>query len=494
MLFDPSELESKLIIDAAQNDLMSYTLVMNSNARVTRFSEALSYEIQRAIEGKCDRLMIEGPPRHGKSFTTSENAPAWFLGKFPKRKVILASHTDQLAIDFGTIIKRHMSNPNHGMIFGDHSMVSRTKAANHNFRTNDGGEFMALGVGGTPIGKGADAFIIDDPIRNREDVESEGKRKFYRSWYSSSVLSRMEGQGLIILMHQRWHEDDLAGQLLKEEGDQWRRISFPAIIETEEDRQRDYLHRSLGEVLVPELHSKEKLLRLKNSMLARDWQSMYQAAPVGSIGEEFVPSMMQHYEQRPDSIRMGMNVYIIVDPANSNDKYSDNTAMVVIGLAEDGNYYILDIVAEKLDLKQRGEKLFELHRRWRPICTYYESYGMGSDIQHIQYVMESENYRFPIVKLGGQTANRKVDAIRRLTPDMMQGRWWSPHADDLVRFDHENQKYHPIKTLFDEMVPFPYGKHDDVLDAVSRIYDIQVIWPNSNGIRHTSKGPKVSPW
>ena len=494
MVSSADEIESRLIVDAARSDLMTYMMVLHSNARATRFTEALTYEIQRAIEGRCDRLMIEGPPRHGKSFTTSENAPAWFLGKFPKRKVILASHTDQLAIDFGTIVKRNMGTQQHLDIFGDQAQVSRTKAANHNFRTNDGGEFMALGVGGTPIGKGADAFIIDDPIRNREDVESEGKRKFYRSWYSSSVLSRLEGQGLIILMHQRWHEDDLAGQLMKEEGDQWRRISFPAIIETEEDKLRDYLNREIGEVLVPELHSREKLLRLKNSMLLRDWQSMYQCSPVGSSGEEFVPSMMQHYEQRPDSIRMGMNVYIIVDPANSNDKYSDNTAMVVIGLGEDGNYYILDIVAEKLDLKQRGEKLFELHRRWRPICTYYESYGMGSDIQHIQYVMESENYRFPIVKLGGTTKNRKVDGIRRLTPDMMQGRWWSPYADDMIRLNSENEKYYPMKVLFDEMVPFPYGKHDDVLDAISRIYDIQVIWPNSNGSRITHKGSKVSPW
>jgi phage terminase large subunit-like protein len=169
--------------------------------------------------------------------------------------------------------------------------------------------------------------------------------------------------------------------------------------------------------------------------------------------------------------------------------------MVVIGLGEDGNYYILDLVAERLDLKQRGEKLFELHRRWRPICTYYESYGLAADIQHIQYVAEIENYRFPIVKLGGTQKNRKVDAIRRLVPDMLQGRWWGPDQDTFVRVNQDGQIYHPMKVLFDEMVPWPYGKHDDALDAISRIYDIPVLWPNSNGARRSgSNSPKISPW
>jgi hypothetical protein len=494
-MFDKEGLyESELILDAARNDLLSYMMLMHSNCRATRFTEALTYEVQRALEGKLDRLMITASPRHGKSYVVSENAPGWFLGKQPKKKIILASHTDGLAVDFGTIVKRNMSNPMHGSVFGEEAMVSRTKAANHNFRTNAGGEFMALGVGGSPIGKGADCFIIDDPIRNREDVESEGTRRFYRSWYSSSVLSRLEGQGLVILMHQRFHDDDLAGQLLKEEGDRWRVIQFPALIETEEDQMIDYLRRSIGEPLVPELHSREKLLDLKSSMLLRDWKSLYQCSPVGSIGEEFVPSMMQHYQQRPDAIRAGMNVYIIVDPATSNDKYSDNTAMVVVGLGEDGNYYILDLVAERLDLMGRTEKLFELHRRWRPICTYYESYGLASDIQHIEYIMGQENYRFPIVKVGGSAKNRKVDSIRRLTPDMLQARWWAPNADDFIRIDSDGKTYHPIKVLFDEMVPFPYGKHDDCLDALSRIYDIPVLWPNSNGPRRSSSGPKISPW
>lgn len=486
---------SQLIVDAARGDMISYMLTLHNNMRVTRFSEALAYEAQRALEGKHDRVLVEAPPRHGKSYVLSENAPAWYLGKYSSRKIILASHTEQLATDFGTIVKRNMSDPKHEAIFGEQAGVSRFKAANHNFRTNDGGEFMAVGVGGTPIGKGADAYIIDDPIRNRQDVENEAKRQFYRSWYSSSVLTRLEGNGTIFLCHQRWHEDDLAGQLLKENPDEWRVLSFPALIETAEDSARDYLRRQVGEALVPELHSVEKLERLRESLLTMDWRSMYQCAPVNSIGEEFVPSMLQTYDAYPDSIRGNMNVYIIVDPANSKERWSDNTAMIVIGLGEDGNYYILDLIAEKLDLGERADKLFELHRRWRPICTYYEAYGLNSDIHHINYRMDSENYRFPIVKIGGNAKNRKVDDIRRLIPDMQAGRWYSPNHDNFTRRNAENQEYHPIKTLLDEMVPFPNGKHDDCLDAMSRIYDIPVIWPNSNGRRlNISQEAVISPW
>jgi phage terminase large subunit-like protein len=494
MVVKKEDLESKLILDSARNDLMSYMMVMHSHVRATRFTEALCHEVQRVLEGRCDRLIITAPPRHGKTMVVSENAPSFFLGKFPTKKIIMASHTDQLATDLGTKVKNNLLNPMHGAIFGEHSMASRHKSANHNLRTNAGGEFLAVGLGTSPIGRGANLYIIDDPVRGLMDVDSETKRHFYKQWYSSAVLSRLEGQGGIVLLHQRWHPQDLAGQLLEEEGSRWRVVNFPAVIETEEDKSRDYLNRDIGEVLVPELHDYAKLMDLKSTMLHSHFQAMYQGAPIQSIGQEFVPSMLQTFEQSPDQMARGMNVYILVDPASSSSTTADNTAMAVVGLSEDGNYYLLDLVAEKLDLKGRVEKLFELHRRWRPLGVYYEKFGAQSDIEHIQYVMGNENYRFPIHQLSNTVKNRKIDAIRRLIPDMLNGRWWTPHQDSLKRVNSSGEVYHPIKVMLDEMVPFPYAKHDDCLDAVSRIYDIPVHWPNSNGSSRRDLRPKISPW
>jgi len=487
-------LETELIIDAARNDLLSYALLVYPKFIATDFAEAVAYEIQEVLEGRNDRLILIGPPRHGKSLITSEIAPAWFLGKFPDRKIIGASHTATLATDFGAKVRDHMASSIHEQVFGRAGSLNKTKAAAENFRTNAGGEYFAVGVGGTPIGKGADVYIIDDPIRNRADVESAQQREQMKSWYSSAVLSRLEGQAGIILMHQRWHEDDLAGYLLREyASDGWRVVHFPALIETEEDKEIDYLGREIGEALVPELHSTEKLIRLRDTMQARDWLSMYQGQPRAIDGDEFTVDMLQRYEQQPMMVRQGLNVYIIVDPADSQSKTADYTAMTVLGLGGDGNFYILDMVREKLDLKGRARTLIDLHRKWRPLSVYYESYGAGADIDHILHVQGEQNYRFPIQKIGNNAKLKKTERIRRLIPDMLNSRWHCP--DELIKTDKDGKQYQPIEDMIEEeMLAFPYPKHDDALDSISRIYDIPVLWPSSDRRIKNRVSQVVSPW
>lgn len=456
------------------------------------FAEAVAWEIQNCLEGDVDRLMLFAPPRHGKSFMTSETAPAWFLGKYPDKKVIAASHTAELAFDMGAKVKELMVDPVHQMVFKEEGSLNKQRAASDNFRTNLGGQYFGVGVGGTPIGKGADVYIIDDPIRSRADVESEKQREDLKSWYSSAVLSRLEGKGKIILMHQRWHEDDLAGWLLKEHADDgWRVVSFPAIIEDEEDRAMDYLGRDYGEALIPELHSTDKLLRLKKNMLKRDWLSMYQQRPAGASGEKFTREMLLQYQTDPMIVRQGLNVYIMVDPADSTGDGNDYTAMVVVGLGADGNFYILDMIRERLDLSGRASALINLHRRWRPIAVGYEKYGAQADISHIKYVQELQNYRFPILEFNNKL--KKNPRIERLIPDMTNGRWYMP--DGMVRMTEDGQEYEPMERVIEEeMLPFPLGKHDDGLDALSRIYDMPIIWPSPQLVIPAQSSRIVSPW
>lgn len=487
--------QEELFLDAMRNDLYSYAMGMNTGFIPNDFAEGVAREIQDVMEAKNDRLILIGPPRHGKSLMTSEYAPAWFMGKYPRKKIIGASHTATLAADFGGKVRDHLSDPLHAQVFGKGGALNPKKAASDNFRTNMGGEYFAVGVGGTPIGKGADVYIIDDPIRNRKDVESPQQREDLKSWYSSSVLTRLEGQGGIILMHQRWHEDDLAGYLLREHADDgWRVVHFPAIIENEEDMMLDYLERPMGAALVPELHSHKKLLRLKQTMLPRDWLSMYQGQPRGSEGDEFSEDMLLRFPEEPFTVRQGLNVYILVDPADSQKDSADYTAMAVIGLGPDGNFYLLDMVRERLDLAGRAQTLIDLHRKWRPLAVGYESYGASADIQHITYVQGQQNYRFPIQKVGNQHRLKKEERIRRLIPDFSNGRWYFP--DDLKKVNQEGKVYFPLEEMLEEeMIPFPVGRHDDALDSLSRIYDMTLIWPTMNmGTNHTQTGPNPSPW
>lgn len=175
-----------------------------------------------------------------------------------------------------------------------------------------------------------------------------------------------------------------------------------------------------------------------------------------------------------------MNIYIIVDPANEKKKKSDYTSIKVLGAASDQNIYVLDMVRDRLNLKERTTKVFELHKDWKPlnqkVPVYYEKYGKDSDIQHIQSVMEQENYRFDIFPIGGSMA--KNDRIRRLVPDFENGLILLPKR--LSYIDYEGTTHDLTREFIDEeYIPFPVGDHDDMLDDIARIKDINIVYPSA---------------
>lgn len=162
------------------------------------------------------------------------------------------------------------------------------------------------------------------------------------------------------------------------------------------------------------------------------------------------------------------NHYVLIDPANEKKKENDYTVIVDIALAPDRNYYLIDGIRDRLSLTERTNKLFEFHRKYRPIKVGYEKYGKDADIEHVQYVMEQENYRFEIQAVGGQMA--KNDRIRRLVPICEQGRWWMPHT--LLYRNYEDRVMDFIaQFLKDEFLAFPVAVHDDMLDCCARILD-----------------------
>ena len=170
----------------------------------------------------------------------------------------------------------------------------------------------------------------------------------------------------------------------------------------------------------------------------------------------------------------GWNFYLLCDPASEKKKTSDYTTMAVIGLAEDNNYYFVDGIRDKLNLTERTTKLFELHRKWQPKSTGYERYGMQADIEHIKYVQEQEGYRFAIDEVAGQMP--KNDRIRRLVPVFEQRRFYLPRK---LLFQTAEGKAADFVALFvnDEYMNFPSGSHDDMLDCVSRVFDLHAVFP-----------------
>lgn len=198
--------------------------------------------------------------------------------------------------------------------------------------------------------------------------------------------------------------------------------------------------------------------------------------PVADEAQGFKAEWLKHYDSNNYE---GMNVYILVDPANEKKKTSDYTAMMVVGLAADRNYYVLDMIRDRLNLKERADALFILHKVYHPLSVGYEKYGIQADIEYMQERMNRENYRFNIVELGGQVA--KPDRIRKLVPIFEQKRMLLPY--DLYKTNYEGRKVDLVKQFIEhEYNGFPVAQHDDMLDCLSRIRDPQfpTSWPLSS--------------
>lgn len=187
-----------------------------------------------------------------------------------------------------------------------------------------------------------------------------------------------------------------------------------------------------------------------------------------------------------------MNTYMLVDPASAKNKKSDYTVIWVIGLNTDGNYYVIDVVRDRLSLKERAERLFILHQKWKPQQTRYEQYGMQADIEHIQSRMEAENYRFDITPVGGNI--KKQERVGRLIPMFEQGKFWFPK--NLFITDYQKTIVDMVRVFVEEeLVAFPVGLHEDMLDSLSRIAepDLPLHWPKeARAEKHYERVRRIS--
>ena len=239
-------------------------------------------ELEDIISGKNDRLMVFMPPGSAKSTYASELFPPYWFNKFPRSSVIGCSHTGELAERFGRKVRNRILLKHE--ILG-YNLDESNRAASR-WETTNGGEYFAAGVGGAITGRRADLAIIDDPVKSREEAESETVRKKTFEWYKSDLVTRLKPDAKIILIQTRWHLDDLGGQLINEMekgGDKWRIISLPAIAIAD-----DPLGRKVGEVLWPEWEDLDAINRKRKILGERDFSSLYQQDPQPPGGTFFL--------------------------------------------------------------------------------------------------------------------------------------------------------------------------------------------------------------
>lgn len=505
-----SQEEIALYTQEAREHLLPYALLTKPDLKVTRFVKALCLILENALAGKYDGkiILLEAPPRHTKSEIVSRTFPAWANGKNPDLDVICVSNVVTLAEELTDDVRARMEMPIHAEIFGDNASLNPKKSARGNFASKGGGKIFAVGVGGVVIGKGADILIIDDPVESRRQIESPTERDHIYTWLSG-MMTRLnpDGPKIIILMHQRWHSDDPAGRLLRDKPDEVIRFSFPAIIESEDDKKRDSLNREIGEALAPNWMSAEDLLTVKRRLTdPRDWPSMYlcDPRPIGNM--RFNPKLLRPREVTPAYAKSNMTVYLIGDGATGKNAKTDFSAFGAIGLSADRSYTILDMVRERLSLEERWKKFKELHSIWQPKPgnVYYEQYGASSDIDFFELQMKEDKYFFDIKNIAyvnhsskkGTKGEEKDNRIEALIPQMADNKWFK--QDNLYREywnGSEFVKYQPIEEMIkQEMMTWPSAANDDGLDMLGRINDIEVEWPSGIEVNTPKKIKSPSPW
>lgn len=329
----------------------------------------IAQHLEAVEQGTVRRLMIFLPPRHSKSQLTSRQFPAWYLGRNPDRFVIGATYGQDLANDFSRDVRAIVRTPEYGRLFPDVKVASDVAAAEHWRIEGRRGYYIAAGVGTAITGRGADLFLIDDPVKNREDADSQAMQERVWQWYRAVAFTRLQPGAAVILLMTRWHDMDLAGRLLEQANKDasiqpWTVLEMPA----EATAADDPLGRALGEPLWPAWYNKEALAEIRATLGERDYQALYQQRPVRDEGEYFQSDWFQWYEEHPPLAEMtiyGASDYAVSE-ANDYGSKTDSTVHVVFGVDKEGYIYLLDCWIGQTNAKVWIEQLLDMVERWKP--------------------------------------------------------------------------------------------------------------------------------
>lgn len=297
--------------------------------------EYMIERLQAFVEGRVNRLMVFMPPRHGKSQLVSRHAPAFIFGQNPDARIIACSYSADLASSMNRDVQRIMTSEEYVSLFPEARLNSKNVVTTQNWLRNSTifeiverkGYYVSAGVGGAITGKGADFAIIDDPVKNAEEAASPTYRQRHWDWYTSTLYTRLEKGGSVLLTLTRWHEDDLAGRLLalqeeNADADRWEVISFPAVREDFKDKNDP---REVGEPLWPDKYDKSRLDSIRSSVGSRVWSSLYQQRPAPDEGGLIKGRWFSWYN--PTEATEG-KVNFYVDTAYTEKQKNDPTAIL----------------------------------------------------------------------------------------------------------------------------------------------------------------------
>ena len=411
-----------------------------------RHHKRMAEAFERVANGTCKRLIINMPPRHTKSEFASYLLPAWFLGKFPHKKVIQTSHTAELAVGFGRKVRNLVDSDIYNEIFPGLSLQSDSKAAGR-WNTSKGGDYFAIGVGGAVTGKGADILIIDDPHSEQEAAMAASNPDIYDKvyeWYTSGPRQRLQPGGAIVIVMTRWSQRDLTGQVLKAAaargGEEWEVIEFPAILPS-------------GNPLWPEFWSKEELEALHEELPNSKWQAQYQQNPVGNESAIVKRDWWKWWTQdRPPVCDYILQTWDTAFEKNNRADYSAGTTWGIWNNDEDNgtpNIILLDTYKKRVEWVDLKKDVLKTYHDWDPDGILIEKKATGAPL-----IYELRSMGIPVQEYTPSRGNDKIARLNSVADIIASGKVWVPET----RWAEE---------LVDEIAAFPSGEHDDLVDATT---------------------------
>ena len=433
--------------EKAETDFMAFVKVMWPGFIHGRHHALMAKKFEEIAAGKTKRLIINMPPRHTKSEFASYLLPAWYLGKYPNKKIIQCSNTAELAVGFGRKVRNLVDGDVYAKIFPNVSLRHDSKAAGR-WATNANGDYFAIGVGGTVTGKGADLLIIDDPHSEQEAALAASDPSVYDKvyeWFTSGPRQRLQPGGSIVIVMTRWGKRDLTGRVLQsmieKDGDEWEVISLPAIMPSDKP-------------LWPEFWSYEELNKLRNVLPLPKWQAQYQQDPTSEQGAIVKREWWQIWENdRPPPCDFIIQSWDTAFTKNERSDYSACTTWGVFNMDEDPNnvnIILLDAHKERLEFPELKKRAMELYNEWEPDAFIVEAKASGAPL-----IYELRSMGIPVQEFTPVRGNDKITRINAVADLFASGKVWCPPK----RWAEE---------VMEEMAAFPNSDHDDLVDSTTQ--------------------------
>lgn len=437
--------------------------------------------IKDVEERRSPRLMLQMPPRHGKSTLASIEFPSYVLGLHNNWEIIACSYAESLALDFSRAVRERVRDKEYHVLWPE-TRIDRENQNAQGWKTTKKGGFLPAGVGGPITGKGAHILIIDDPVKNSQEAESETTRESISRWYDSTAYTRLAPGGGVLIIQTRWHLDDLSGRLeTKMEdgmGDVFEIIRYPAIA-TEDEK-----FRKRGEPLHPERYGKEQLMMIEKAVGPQTWSALYQQNPVPEEGAAFDLGMIQYYQldRLPDELTCVTAWDLAIGLKEANDK----TVGLTWGKDMTGDCWFIDCRHGHWDAKQIVDEICDNYAKHKPYTVGLEKDKVAQAVgPYLDTEIEDrELFGLYVEPLNPAREGNKLHRCRSLQGMMRSGRVWLPHPDQ--------PGCSWVKEFVGQLMQFPYGRKDDFVDAAAWLALMSPTTP-APGLNF-SKVPKRESW